>query len=354
VAAGKRTARSVSRRFTYATLLTLPAAGVILLARSDRGDATGKRRMTHAALDARQAPRPALVAREERVSKPLDGKSDSTSRPTSATNAAASQLAAALRRADVDAARELAQRAEDPGQLQGTAMRDALLAVAADASATPHGRAVALALLRRAPAIDEGSVARIATIAADPALDADTRARAIDLLRQLSVNRPDLERPLQAALLDAATHAGDEDARSLALETLSLRGAAEDEVGRVVGWLQDASPRVRTNAARAAGSCALRDRGAVLDGLERALAAESDVDAASIEIEAALRAGRASADALLARMERAGVVRANAALARQINDYRASLGAGETDPLRILADHEAREDALVRSSTKGS
>jgi hypothetical protein len=352
VPAGKKNTRGVSRRFYLATLLTLPAAGVILLARSDRG----------AAPSVTASPAPAAHDARPRSSAKLAPRAESGAREAkSAPSAleaeravAPNDIAAALRRADVASARELAVRGEDPEQLQGVGVRDALLAVAADPTATPAGRAVALDLIRRAPGVDEASIAKIQAIVASTALDADTRTRAIDLLHQLTVNRPDLERPIQAALVDAATHAPDDEARALALETLSTKDAPETDVARVTGWLSDPNPHVRTGAARALATSSLRDRGAVVQGLERALASESDSETASVLIEAALRAGRGSADSLLSRMERAEVVRANAALARQITDYRGSLGAGETDPLRILAEHEAREGALVRSSTKGS
>jgi hypothetical protein len=84
--------------------------------------------------------------------------------------------------------------------------------------------------------------------------------------------------------------------------------------------------------------------------LERALASESDADAAAAMIAASLRVARADAGALLSRVAGTAVVRANEALGRQVADYRASLAAGETDPTEIQRTHDAREDERLRAA----
>jgi hypothetical protein len=153
---------------------------------------------------------------------------------------------------------------------------------------------------------------------------------------------------VRPALLDAAEHAVNDEARALALESFPTDAASADEVARVAAWLADQSAQVRASAARALGASALRDRALVVERLESALATERNEDAASMLIESGLRAGRGGADTLLARFEQTPIVRACPALAREITDYRSSLGAGETDPRRIVAEHEAREAALLR------
>jgi hypothetical protein len=86
-------------------------------------------------------------------------------------------------------------------------------------------------------------------------------------------------------------------------------------------------------------------RALVASELARALEAESDADAASDMVDAALRVGRADADALLARMERSAIARASDPLARRLADYRGALASGETDPQRIQDERRAREEA---------
>lgn len=326
--AGERRARSVSRRFILATLVALPLAAVLLIVSADQGDAI-----------LRTTPR--SPAHRERARS-------ETSKQAPPARASAVTIGPATPAATAQTPALTQLEKSEPGMTPAAsrihaATRDALLDRAGAVRATAADRAEALDRLRRAPGLDEAAVAKLATIVADAALGADTRTRALDVLHQLATFRPDLARCLTAALLDSLSHAPDDAARAFVLETLSTKDASPGEVEGVTAWLGDPNPRVRAAAARAVATAPLRDRSLVTRALERALASESDAETAAVLIEASLRAGRGSASALLARLERASVVRGSAALARQIADYRSSLDEGETDPLRILAEHDARE-----------
>lgn len=294
-------ARSVPRRWIALSVLAVPLGALIVLA-PEKGQARRERPVTPLAPAATR--RPMLAPPETPRERPPAPRSEATPSPDPAT---------------VPVATVLLERAADP-------------------RLSSSQRADAIERLRRAPGIDAVAIERLGAIVADPALDADTRTRAIDLLHQLSGSRPDLEPWLGPALVAAVRNAPDDEARAFALETLSTASLSEGEVASIAAWLADANPRVRLAAARAAASSPLRDRALVAGALENALAAESDIEAAEALVDAALRVGRGQADTILARMERASVVRGDAALSRRIAGYRASLGAGETDPRRIIAE----------------
>jgi hypothetical protein len=336
-----------------APLVLLPIGAVVLLARSDAAAREGAAPRSPAGRGAPRSVAPAAIVPTAGPPAPQPVRASRASAAAPAppvAGRATEDLLAALRRSDLDGARETYLRLlRNPSALRDRAFVQGLLAVAADPAATASSRQVALDLVRRAPDPDAALLASVQAIAVSSALDADTRTRAIDLLHQLASGHDALEAPLRVALLDAAERSPTGEARALAVDAVPTANASDEDVARVTAYLADADAQVRASAARALEASSVRARGSVEAALERSLGAEGDPDVAATLIESALRVGRGDAAAILGRMAETAIVRANAGLARQITDYRSSLAAGETDPAKVQNEHAAREESLLRS-----
>lgn len=247
-----------------------------------------------------------------------------------------------------EADRAFEELLDDEEALCDAELLAALLALARDPRKDEHARELALDVIGRSHAADEDTVARLRELALANELGAEARTWAIVALRQLAADRLELEAPLRAALLDAATSAPTPEARADAVDGISTRNASFAEVVRVSNFLQDADSEVRSGAARALASSPAANRLEVAASLERALHAESTPEAGAALLAAALEVGRGDAEALLERLSATPLVRANAVLARQVADYRAALRSGETSVETILKAHEDLEESRVR------
>ncbi|MEZ6185650.1 MAG: hypothetical protein R3F62_11650 [Planctomycetota bacterium] len=254
---------------------------------------------------------------------------------------------AALRSGDRDALAWISgELVEAPANLCAPELIEGLRALAADPSLEEGRRVLALELLSSSPAADAGAVETLGELAGRDA-DRGLRGVALDALCALAASREDLRAPLRAALLAGAEGAGDAAQRATALGTVTSHGASASELEAIARHLDDGDAGVRAAAAAALADSDASGRARVLAALERTLEREADADAARAALATALQVARGDADAVLARLASAPAVLNHRDLQQQVLDYRRALGAGETDPVRIL---RARADLVHHRS----
>lgn len=289
----------VGRRALAFGVLVVPVAGIVMLARGDGEPTQGRARAASVASAGTTRPgstaapglRPSGEARRARATRPDVGGAGEAARTAAGPGlaltpestpvvlgprASGTDVLAALRAARNDDAREVESALLDAPTIPGDpAFVAGLVELARDPRAAATTRVVALELLPHAASAAEPAIEAIRGLAVERAADAEVHTAAVLALRRLLQERPELEAPVRAALLDALDAAPTKEALASGLDGLELARARDADVARVTAWLADADPFVRAAAARALATVPAGLSREPAAALERALERES-------------------------------------------------------------------------------